>query len=303
MLTNFSGGRTAWPIYMTIGNIHSRIRNSASNNAWILVALLPVPPSCSADNAAQLREYQDLKANNLHSILRNMLGDETSPRYRGVDMRCADGNARVCYLKVCGWIADYQEYMKLYNLEGKGCPVCEVPADKLGDYYEPPPRDEWEVDRYGNATPRYGPKLRNFEEYTPILRELKIRVAQKFSTPQHGKQTQKDTIALNKTIREKKAELHAVKIRAVDSALWHLGFEVPVSRYDGKVSGFELSMFNAGTLWKPDMLHTMYQGLFKHIMDWIMGFLKRHKLAAEFDKIWKSIPPYPGLIAPKKGYR
>ena len=29
-------------------------------------------------------------------------------------------------------------------------------------------------------------------------------------------------------------------------------------------------------LHKPDMLHTIYLGLLKHMMDWIQGFLKKH---------------------------
>ena len=33
---------------------------------------------------------------------------------------------------------------------------------------------------------------------------------------------------------------------------------------------------SAPDLHVPDLLHTMYLGLFKHIMDWIQGFLKKH---------------------------
>ena len=43
-LTNFSGGKKLWPVYMTIGNIHSNICNKPSYNAWILIALPPIPP-------------------------------------------------------------------------------------------------------------------------------------------------------------------------------------------------------------------------------------------------------------------
>jgi len=37
-----------------------------------------------------------------------------------------------------------------------------------------------------------------------------------------------------------------------------------------------LDRVSASDLYKPDMLHTMYLGLFKHMMDWIEGFLKKH---------------------------
>ena len=42
-LSRFSGDKKAWPVYLTIGNTHSRMRNSPSKMTIILVALLPVP--------------------------------------------------------------------------------------------------------------------------------------------------------------------------------------------------------------------------------------------------------------------
>ena len=43
-LTNFSGDKAAWPLYMTLGNIKKEIRRQSSKRAWVSVALLPVPP-------------------------------------------------------------------------------------------------------------------------------------------------------------------------------------------------------------------------------------------------------------------
>ena len=38
----------------------------------------------------------------------------------------------------------------------------------------------------------------------------------------------------------------------------------------------ELVRVSTPDLHKPDMFHTIYLGLFKHMMDWIQGFLKKH---------------------------
>ena len=38
-------------------------------------------------------------------------------------------------------------------------------------------------------------------------------------------------------------------------------------------------------------------------MEWIEGFLKKHKRLGVFDKIWENIPPYPGYQPPQKQYR
>jgi len=60
---------------------------------------------------------------------------------------------------------------------------------------------------------------------------------------------------------------------------------------------------SAPGLHKPDLLHTVYLGLFKHLMDWIEDFLKKDGRLQAFDHTWKVLPPYPGFILPKKAYR
>jgi len=54
-------------------------------------------------------------------------------------------------------------------------------------------------------------------------------------------------------------------------------------------------------LHKPDLLHNIYLVLFKHMMEWVEGCLKKHKQQQAFDDPWKEIPPYPGFSVPKKG--
>jgi len=64
-----------------------------------------------------------------------------------------------------------------------------------------------------------------------------------------------------------------------------------------------LDRVSAPDLFKPDILHIIYLGLFKHIMDWIEAFLKKHGALQAFDEVWKALPPYLGFLVPKKGYR
>jgi len=42
---------------------------------------------------------------------------------------------------------------------------------------------------------------------------------------------------------------------------------------------------SASDLYKPDMLHTIYLGLFTHMMDWIKGFLKKQGRLQAFDDV------------------
>jgi len=42
-LSNFAGDEKDWPVYMTIGNLSSRIRLMPSTHSVVMVALLPIP--------------------------------------------------------------------------------------------------------------------------------------------------------------------------------------------------------------------------------------------------------------------
>ena len=65
----------------------------------------------------------------------------------------------------------------------------------------------------------------------------------------------------------------------------------------------ELYRVNPADLHKPDLLHNIYLGLFKHIIEWGERFLKKHKRQQAFDDAWKELPPYPGFSVPKRAYR
>ena len=43
-LTNFAGDKKLWPLYMSIGNISSQIRNKRASQACILTGILPIGP-------------------------------------------------------------------------------------------------------------------------------------------------------------------------------------------------------------------------------------------------------------------
>jgi len=63
-----------------------------------------------------------------------------------------------------------------------------------------------------------------------------------------------------------------------------------------------LNRISASDMYKPDMLHTIYLGLFNRMMDRIEGFLKKHGPLQAFDDVWKALQPYPGFLVPKKAY-
>ena len=78
---------------------------------------------------------------------------------------------------------------------------------------------------------------------------------------------------------------------------WQIGVKMGRNVFSG------LHRVDPVDLQKPDLLHNIYLGLFKHMMKWVEGFLKKHKRQQAFDDVWKALPPYPGFGVPKKAYR
>src|SRR6266550_6054484 len=61
-LTNYSGDKKEWPVFLSLGNVRSSERMKATRNYSILVALLPVPPKhCfrGPGRSADLKVQQD----------------------------------------------------------------------------------------------------------------------------------------------------------------------------------------------------------------------------------------------------
>jgi hypothetical protein len=222
-LTQFSGGKKAWPVYMTIGNIKSTIRNKPSYSAIILLALLPVSVANSAN-----REVG-------HKILSTIL--EPLNKYkRGIVLPCADGADRLCFLRLAGWIADHMEYCYLFHVKSNACPVCEVKFTDLGS---------------GRLS-----LTRDYARYRQL-------------------------IAFNNS-----DALRNVSVHLVSSSV--------MLAVDGLV---------ASELWKPDILHVLFLGLFKHLLEWVEEFLKEHGRLNSFNSCWKSLEPYPNVRMPTKAYK
>lgn len=57
-LLNFSGDKTAYPIYITLGNIAKSVCQAPSRHATILLGYLPVPAfGCSSKKDKSVKAY------------------------------------------------------------------------------------------------------------------------------------------------------------------------------------------------------------------------------------------------------
>ncbi|KAG0132972.1 hypothetical protein HOY82DRAFT_483212, partial [Tuber indicum] len=132
-LTNFSGDKKAWPIYMTIGNILSKTRNKASKHATVLLALLPVLPKMlgvTARDANQRQINNEILGDLMEAIFAPMVAQGDS----GIKVECADGNVRLYFPHLAVWIADHLENVTSHGIQQNQYTVCKVRPEQLGSH-------------------------------------------------------------------------------------------------------------------------------------------------------------------------
>src|ERR1700709_124990 len=130
-LTNFSGDKKAWPVYITIGNLLSTRCNKPGSMAVLLLALLPVPPKFVQSSSADKLQRQ-INADTLQGVLRLIFSPLQDAALEGVSIDCADGKIRRCFPILSAWVADHMENVALQGIKSTACPKCKVPPDALG---------------------------------------------------------------------------------------------------------------------------------------------------------------------------
>jgi len=135
-LSNFAGDKKEWPVYMTIGNLASKIRQMPSTHSIVMVALLPIPIKNRIIPQKRLDEQQHTNQEVLNEVLRRVLHPLTfkhnpSAESGHYNVLCADGNSRRCKPVLAAWLADCPEYSNLHDLERHVCFWCKCSKNEL----------------------------------------------------------------------------------------------------------------------------------------------------------------------------
>ncbi|KAJ7508692.1 hypothetical protein B0H11DRAFT_1704018 [Mycena galericulata] len=137
MLSNFRGDNSAWPVYLTIGNIGKETRRQVSAHATVLIGYLPIPKFDCFDKAtrslAKYRLFHQCMAVIMHSLIE--AGTSGQP------MVCADSMMRQVWPIFAAYVADYPEQCLISCCKENRCPICTVSPDDRGDHQEHPLRD------------------------------------------------------------------------------------------------------------------------------------------------------------------
>ncbi|KAG2351167.1 hypothetical protein BDR07DRAFT_1476096 [Suillus spraguei] len=121
--------KSAYPVYMTIGNIPKDIRRKPSRHAHVLLAYLPTTRLDHVTNKAARRR---MLANLYHACVGRVLAPLAAAGINGINMRRGDGTVHRGHpLFVC-FVGDYPEQILATGIKTTQCPKCDTPPDELG---------------------------------------------------------------------------------------------------------------------------------------------------------------------------
>ncbi|KAF9058446.1 hypothetical protein BDP27DRAFT_1386129 [Rhodocollybia butyracea] len=107
-LTRFSGNKSAYPVYLTIGNLPKALRRKPSARAC----------------------YEIFHCSMAHVL--EPLKSAGNPKTGGIEMVGGDGNVRKVYPLLCTYVADYPEQCLVTCTKYGTCPKCQRKANDLG---------------------------------------------------------------------------------------------------------------------------------------------------------------------------
>ncbi|KAH9914312.1 uncharacterized protein B0H18DRAFT_1125649 [Fomitopsis serialis] len=241
-LTQFSGNKAAYPVYMTLGNIPRALRRKPSEHACILIGYLSVD-KVSSDGITQ-RKQRALVQQLFHASVRAILEPLVKAGKEGIDVTSGNGEVRRVHPILAAYVADYPEQCLVTCAKSGTCPKCQVPEDLLGSAQPGTPRTSlWTLD-----------VLRKAEE-----------------------KTQGNTSS---------------------NAYTRVCQDLNVSGYVVRPFWRDLPYTDIHSCITPDVLHQLYQGVFKHIVEWCTELVDE----LELDRRIRCLPPAFGTRHFKNGF-
>lgn len=230
-LSQFSGNKSAYPVYLTLGNIPRALRRKPSEHACILIGYLSVSKISKVGITKQQRTARIQRL--FHSAMRLILQPLIKAGKDGMEVAGGDGSVRIVHPVLASYVADYPEQCLVGCTKYGTCPKCKIKHDDLQNEVPAAPR------------------------------------------------TAKGTLHIIEEAKRTSSTTSSFFTTCMDS-------DVAGGVYEPFWKGFPFCDIH--TAITPDVLHQLYQGIFKHLLSWCQTMLGE----AELDRRVRCLPPMNG---------
>ncbi|KIM57121.1 hypothetical protein SCLCIDRAFT_96229, partial [Scleroderma citrinum Foug A] len=130
-LTQFSGGKTAYPVYLTLGNIPRALRWKPSQHACILITYLSVSKEVGKNLTKKQKSARIQQL--FHDSMRVVLQPLMEGGKEGMEVTGCDGKVQRVYPILACYVADYPKQCLVTCTKYGTCPKCKRSEDELGE--------------------------------------------------------------------------------------------------------------------------------------------------------------------------
>ncbi|KAG9082248.1 hypothetical protein FRC06_005152, partial [Ceratobasidium sp. 370] len=120
-MTKLSGNKSAYPVYLSIGNISKTYQRQATKHATVVIGYLPIDNFKDVPSET-LRKR--LKGELIHTTMASLMQLLEEAGQEGVEMWCADGRLRHVYPLLAAFVGDWPEQCNMACVTRSGCPKC-----------------------------------------------------------------------------------------------------------------------------------------------------------------------------------
>ncbi|KAI0681780.1 hypothetical protein BC835DRAFT_1409671 [Cytidiella melzeri] len=129
-LSQFCGDKSAWPVYLTIGNLAKDARRSPSMHGTILIGYIPVRKfDCFSEQKRSLARYQAF-----HAAMKVILDSMVHAGKEGIFATCADQQVRRVHPILAAYVADYPEQCLVVGCMENRCPIGQIAPQNRGSH-------------------------------------------------------------------------------------------------------------------------------------------------------------------------